>query len=104
MPNPEIISVEWRRGVALKTDQNKTWDPGGVDREANSYKIAVNGRIYSLFARATIGDLNGAEDDRPTTGTEDSRTELDSHANMPVIGQHCYVIFDTGKIADVNAF
>lgn len=33
-----------------------------------------------------------------------SQTELDSHANMPVVGRHCYIINDTGKTADVNAF
>ena len=33
-----------------------------------------------------------------------SRTELDSHANMPVVGKYCYIINDTGKEADVNAF
>ena len=35
---------------------------------------------------------------------EESRTELDSHANMPVVGRHAYVISDTGKVADVNPF
>ena len=33
-----------------------------------------------------------------------SRTELDSHANMPVVGRNAYVISDTGRIADVNPF
>jgi hypothetical protein len=33
------------------------------------------------------------------------RTELDSHANMPVVGRHgTYIISDTGRIADVNPF
>ena len=35
---------------------------------------------------------------------EESRTELDSHANMPMVGRHAYVISDTGKVADVNPF
>ncbi len=35
---------------------------------------------------------------------EESRTELDSHANMPVVGRHALIISDTGRIADVNAF
>ena len=35
---------------------------------------------------------------------EESRTELDSHANMPVVGRNAYIISDTGKIADVNPF
>eukprot|EP00957_Ditylum_brightwellii_P176397 13432598-Ditylum_brightwellii.AAC.1 len=35
---------------------------------------------------------------------EQSRTELDSHANMPVVGRHAYVISDTGRVADVSPF
>jgi hypothetical protein len=35
---------------------------------------------------------------------EHSRTELDSHANMPVVGRNAYVISDTGKVADVSPF
>ena len=35
---------------------------------------------------------------------EGSRTELDSHANMPVVGRHAYIISDTGRMADVSPF
>ena len=35
---------------------------------------------------------------------EESRTELDSHANMPAVGMNAYVISDTGRVADVNPF
>jgi hypothetical protein len=33
-----------------------------------------------------------------------SRTDLDSHANVPVVGRNAYIMSDTGRIADVNAF
>ena len=33
-----------------------------------------------------------------------SRMELDSHANMPVVGNDVYIISDTGRIAEVNPF
>ena len=33
-----------------------------------------------------------------------SRTELDSHANMPVVGRHSFVLADSGKTIDVNPF
>eukprot|EP00957_Ditylum_brightwellii_P106829 8149859-Ditylum_brightwellii.AAC.1 len=36
-------------------------------------------------------------------GTE-SRTELDSHANMPVVGKHALILSHTGRVADVNPF
>ena len=34
----------------------------------------------------------------------ESRTELDSHANMPVVGKHAYIIAKTGKKVDVSPF
>ena len=34
----------------------------------------------------------------------ESRTELDSHANMPVVGKHAYIIDETGKNVDVSPF
>ena len=43
------------------------------------------------------------EEDGPTTEWE-SRTELDSHANMPVVGKYCHVIQNTGKSVDMNPF
>ena len=35
---------------------------------------------------------------------EESRTELDSHANMPVVEKHVYIIAETGKKVDVSLF
>ena len=34
----------------------------------------------------------------------ESCTELDSHANMPVVGKHAYIIAETGKTVDVSPF
>ena len=34
----------------------------------------------------------------------ESRTELDSHTNMPVVGKHAYIIAETGKKVDVSPF
>ena len=34
----------------------------------------------------------------------ESRMELDSHANMPVVGKHSYIIAETGKKVDVSPF
>ena len=34
----------------------------------------------------------------------ESSIELDSHANMPVVGASAYIIYDAGDTADVNAY
>ena len=31
-------------------------------------------------------------------------TELDSHANMCVLGRHCYILSESGRNVDVGAF
>ena len=33
-----------------------------------------------------------------------SRTELDTHANMPVVGKHALILSKTGQKAEVNAY
>ena len=38
------------------------------------------------------------------TMEESSRTELDSHANMPVVGRNAFIISDTGRMADVKPY
>ena len=34
----------------------------------------------------------------------DSRTDFNYNANMPVVGQNCYILSDSGTSAEVNAF
>ena len=66
--------------------------------------IKIHHDIYSLL---TVSDINVAEMDAVDDELDEvggSRTELDSHANMPVVGRHAYIISQTGKIADVSPF
>ena len=60
-------------------------------------EINVTDHIYYLLS-------NVNRDPDNAISNKDSRTELDSHANMPVLGRHAYVISETGQIADVNPF
>ena len=45
-----------------------------------------------------------ALDDSEMSTDEESRSELDSHANMAVIGKHAYILTETGKMVEVNPF
>lgn len=74
------------------------WDPG----------IRPNRELSSLICISAFRD-NGnddvMQDDRPSNGKElDSRTELDSHANMPVVGCNAIVLAEVGRRVDVNPF
>ena len=82
--------------------ENKTWDPGGS-------KISqVNSHLRFLISTVDISELNNANesdnDATPETQGLESRTDLDSHANMPVVGQNYYIISDSGTFAEVNDF
>jgi hypothetical protein len=37
-------------------------------------------------------------------GNQDSRTELDSHANMPVVGRNALIVADLETTVDVSPF
>ena len=100
------------RRVALNPGSNKIWDlghghdgqdSGDQERETNSLQINdyLSALITTVFvANAGVGDdaFMDDPDDR------ESRTEFDSNANLPVIGQHPQIISDTGRVAEVNPF
>ena len=44
--------------------------------------------------------INGSED----YSLDVSNLELDSHANMPVVGRGTYIVAHTGKTVDVQAY
>ena len=69
-----------------------SWDPGR-NMVVSAY---LSSRIHSLSVSSSEIKLNDS--------SSESRTELDTHANMPLVGQHCCVIAHTGRSADVHAF
>ena len=75
-----------------------------IPRETNSRKI--NNQLYFYITKAAICqvDVEEGDDDVSMSSERPSRTELDSHANMPVVGKHAYIISDSGKVADVSPF
>jgi len=83
----------------LQPDPN-TLDPGGDDPP-----IRLNRHVISMVQTATYSvSLMDADDDARNAELLYSRTELDSHANMCVVGRHCFVIRDTGRSIEVNPF
>ena len=62
--------------------------------------MVTNDRIYAILANATTLGC-GIDKDNVIGGY---RTELDSHANMPVLGRHTFILNDTGQTVEVNQF
>ena len=70
------------------------WDPGKEDAPS----MVTNDRIYAILADAmTLGC--GIDEDDIIGGY---RTELNSHANMPVLRQYTFILNDTGQTVEVN--
>jgi hypothetical protein len=91
-----------RRENAWETER-RGWDPGGSTSEGETNSCKINKDLQRYIATAAISEINGNEDLNQDM-REDSRTELDSHANMPVVGKFAYIISNTGRIADVKAY
>ena len=53
-----------------------------------------------VFRLASL--ISHTDDDKANESS--TRTELDSHANMVVVGKYCMIFDDTGKTCTVNAF
>ena len=56
-----------------------------------------NDKIYSILIAAS-------EETRANEMNVELHTELDSHANMTVVGKHAYIIAETSKKVDVSPF
>ena len=77
----------------LKPEEHRKWDPGGG--------MIRNDRIYNMLA-STLTSAN--TNDSMVDASEQSRTELDSHANMPVVRRNAYILAELGKTVDVSPF
>ena len=67
--------------------ENQTWHPGRVqDHEGRNklFKLNVPKHIYSLISKRMVLAIDVSEENDME---EESRTELDSHANMPASGR-----------------
>jgi hypothetical protein len=61
--------------------------------------MVPNAHISALIVASITDDEDNNEDMQL-----DSRTDLDSHANMFVASKHAYILADSGKTATVRAF
>ena len=71
-----------------------------LQSDKNKHLFRASARVCSLF----IAVAAGVEEMQDDGNGEQSRTELDSHANMPVVGKNATILSDTGRSCDVSAF
>ena len=57
--------------------------------------------VANDYVNARVCDMTANEDKDEKSG---SRSELESHANMVVLREHCYIISSSGRYTEVNTF
>jgi hypothetical protein len=107
-PKPPPISAP-PQGITLQSilDRAKcSWEAPvaleGRYSDEHNYTIHPNAHICGLVARqasAAVSALSATPHNEPS-----GRTDLDSHANMVVLGRDCFILSQKGLQADVNAF
>ena len=85
------VSVGSTESRQLYNTLHPIWDPGKDDF------ISLPPQVYSLMVALTQYSATPTQE-------EESRSELDSHANMPVVGCHATILADSGKDVDVSPF
>jgi hypothetical protein len=87
----------------MQLENQQTWDPGRVQDPEERNKLVANVPEHvcpplsaAMASAADVSEENDME--------ESSRTELDSHANMPAAGRNACIMSDTGRTANVNPF
>ena len=99
-----------RENGLLKPDPIKIWKPGeAIIGDATSVPRISDDVYHALrhFMSATVAayDVNEETDmESDHDDMEQGRSELDTHANMIVVGCLAYIIADVGKEVDVSAF
>jgi hypothetical protein len=92
-----------QRNVRIYEGVDAAHESKEEEKRIKLYEIKVPLQIFALLS--TIAEVAVDEEDEDgMIDDEVSRTELDSHANMPVVGRHAYLISDTGRVADVSPF
>eukprot|EP00957_Ditylum_brightwellii_P020559 1550043-Ditylum_brightwellii.AAC.1 len=92
---PAAIMSLGRHGC--QREANLGWDL--ADNDSNS---TVNNYFVNLISVLVSNVAVGYSIQSVTNNI--SRTELDSHANMPVMGSDAVVVSDTGRVMEVNPF
>ena len=104
-PAMDVSSIEMDGYKTSKPENEELWDPGGDPQRTRLINIALSSPLHALLSTTNTCDR---ESDESSDDNEDeesmSRTDLDSHANMAVVGRHAYILSDTGRTADVNPF
>ena len=78
--------------------------PDDCEVSQEAITIRVTSHLYKAMSVNTGVDSIAKLSALSATKKAVSRTDLDSHANMPMVGTHSTIISDTGRIADISPY
>ena len=88
-----------------KPENEELWDPGGNPQRTKLVNITLSSTLHALLSTTNTCDRESDEYSDDNEGEESmSRMDLDSLANMAVVGRHAYILSDMGRTAKVNPF
>ena len=94
----DVSSIEMDGYKTSKLENEELWDPGGDPQRTELINIALSSPLHALLSTANMCDRESDERSDDNDGEESmSRTDLDSHANMVLAGQHAYILSDMGR-------
>ena len=77
----------------------------GVTTNPTPTPIKITTELYCICALEDLDDDDDvAMDDSDSEESTQARTDLDSHANMSVVGRNALIMSDTGNIVDVSPY
>ena len=78
----------------------RVWDPGKITYD--KLPVSIPKRFVSYVIAAAHEENDASMED--VDSNKHSRTEFDSHANMPLVGKEAYIISETGKTVSVYPY
>ena len=101
----DVSSIEMGGYMTSKPDDKELWDPGSDPQRTKLIDIALSSPLHALLSMTNTCDRESDESSDDNEGEESmSSMDLDSHANMVVVGRHAYILSDMGRTAEVNLF
>ena len=83
----DISSIEVDGYKTSNPDNEELWDPGSNPQRTKLVNITLSSPLHALLSTTNMCDRESDESSDDNVGEESmSRTDLDSHANMVVVG------------------
>ena len=93
----DVSSIKADGYMTSKLENEELWDPGGDPQRTELVNITLSSPLHALLSMTNMCDRESDECSGDNEGEESmSRTDLDSHANMAVVGRHAYILSDMG--------